>query len=204
MKHNQTFGCSVFALKNALAAGGKLPKSSPRARLGLNHSQNVNFVSNLSTGLVSPQFHSKFDDFFETIRHSAPDFVNSAQWCFLTGLKRNDGSMMPRNIEVAGPNCEESLGSITLDKTIQFESKVSHEEHDDDQASHQNPAQAFEGDAPPIHNAATSSYGHVPTMSKAIAGSVEQHNFYVSKNMFYMAAHNVTHHNGDQVHDWHL
>ena len=36
MKHNHTFGCPVFAFQNALAAGGKLPKWSPGARLGLN------------------------------------------------------------------------------------------------------------------------------------------------------------------------
>ena len=86
MKHNHTFGCPVFALQNKLAAGSKLPKWSLRARLGLNfgpspnHARNVNLVLNLSTGLVSPQFHCQVDDFFETTRYSAPDVVTSAQW----------------------------------------------------------------------------------------------------------------------------
>ena len=163
MKNNHTFGCPVFVLQNALAACSKLPTWSPRARLGLNlgpspnHAWNVNLVSNLSTGLVSPQFHCRFDDFFETTRYSAPDVVTSAQWRFLVGLKKNDRSRMPSNIEVAGPNCEEPLGCITLEDPIQFESEVSHDKENENQASHQNPAKASEGDNPPSHDVGTSS-----------------------------------------------
>jgi hypothetical protein len=61
MKHLHTFGCPVFALQNALAAGNRLPKwSTTRAWIGLNmgpspmHVQNVDLVLNLHTGLVSP------------------------------------------------------------------------------------------------------------------------------------------------------
>ena len=78
MKHNHTFGCLLFGLQKALAAGSKLPKWSPRARLGINlgpspnHAWNVNLVLHLSSGLVLPQFHCRFDDFFETTRYSAP------------------------------------------------------------------------------------------------------------------------------------
>ena len=150
MKHNHTFGCPVFALQNALAAGGKLPKWSSRARLELNlgpspnHAWNVNLVLNLSTSLFSPQY-------------SAPDVVTSAQWRLLAGLKKNDGSRMPSNIEVAVPNCEEPLGNVTLEDPIQFESKVSLEKENENQASHQNPARASEGDNPPRWDASTSS-----------------------------------------------
>jgi hypothetical protein len=67
MAHNHTFACPVFALQNQLAAGNSIPKWSPRARLGLNlgqspmHTRNVYLVLNLSTGLVSPQYHCRFD-----------------------------------------------------------------------------------------------------------------------------------------------
>ena len=141
MKHNHIFGCPVFVLQHAPAAGSKLPKWSPRARLGLNlgplpnHARNFNLVLNLLTGLVSPQFNCRFNDFFETTRCSAPDVVTSAQWCFLAGLKRNHGSMIPRSIEVAGPNCEEPLGTITSDNPIQFEPNISHDEENEDQSS---------------------------------------------------------------------
>jgi hypothetical protein len=72
MKHVHTFGCSVFALQNALASGNQLPQWSPHAHLGLNlgpcpmHARNVYLVLNLITGCVSPQYHCRFDDFFET------------------------------------------------------------------------------------------------------------------------------------------
>lgn len=69
------FGClaSCFALRNRLAGGNLLPKWAPRARLGLNlgpymmHAAcNVSLVLNLATGLVLPQSHCNFDNFFET------------------------------------------------------------------------------------------------------------------------------------------
>jgi hypothetical protein len=68
MKHVHTFACPVFALQNALAASNAVPKWSPRAQSGLNlgpspmHARNVYLVLNLSTGLVSPQFHCHYDN----------------------------------------------------------------------------------------------------------------------------------------------
>ena len=64
MKHIHTFGCPVFASNNALASGNQIPKWSPRACLGLNlgpypmHARNVYLILSLSTGLLSPQYHS--------------------------------------------------------------------------------------------------------------------------------------------------
>ncbi len=92
MKHIHTFGCPVFALHNMLAKGKKTPRWSPRARLGLNlgtfpmHARNVYLVLNLSTGCVSPQYHCRFDDFFETTRHGAPDVLDTITWQMLAGL----------------------------------------------------------------------------------------------------------------------
>jgi hypothetical protein len=94
MKHAHTFGCPVFALQNALASGKSLPRWSPRARLGLNlgsspmHARNVYLVLNLTTGCVSPQYHCRFDDFFETTRHGGPDVSGSICWQQLAGLDR--------------------------------------------------------------------------------------------------------------------
>ncbi len=92
MAHHHTFACPVFALQNALAAGSMIPKWSPRARLGLNlgqsptHARNVYLVLNLSTGLVSPQYHCCFDDFFETTKYCAPDVAVSSTWQQLAGF----------------------------------------------------------------------------------------------------------------------
>jgi hypothetical protein len=94
MKHVHTFACPVFALQNALAAGNEVPKWSPRARLGLNlgpspmHARNVYLVLNLSTRLVSPQYHCRFDNFFETMKYGGPDVSISSTWQQLAQLGR--------------------------------------------------------------------------------------------------------------------
>jgi hypothetical protein len=86
MKDNYTFSCPVFPLQNDLASGSKIPKWSPRARLGLNlglspfHARNVSLVLNLTTGLCSPQFHCRFDDFFETTQLSQADVDAQPLW----------------------------------------------------------------------------------------------------------------------------
>jgi hypothetical protein len=37
-------------------------------------------------GCVSPQYHCRFDDFFETTRHSGPDVSGTISWQLLAGL----------------------------------------------------------------------------------------------------------------------
>jgi hypothetical protein len=92
MKHHHAFGCPVFALENDLAAGISFPHWSPRAHLGINlgsspsHARNVYLVLNLYTGCVSPQYHCRFNNFFETVRHGGPDVSVSTAWQQLSGL----------------------------------------------------------------------------------------------------------------------
>ncbi len=70
-----------------------------RARLGLNlgpcpnHMQNVYLVLNLITGCVSPQYHCKFDDFFETTHHGGPDVSGTICWQQLAGLTQMNQSL---------------------------------------------------------------------------------------------------------------
>ena len=67
------FGCPVYVLHNTLQARIKISKWDSHSRLGLylgpspRHARSVGLVLNLRTGLVSPQFHMKFDDYFETV-----------------------------------------------------------------------------------------------------------------------------------------
>ena len=42
------------------------------------------------------------------------------------------------------------------------------------------------------------------TIAEAMAESVEQHGFYGSKNMFFMAADSVTHCSDNDFHDLHI
>jgi hypothetical protein len=94
MKHVHTFGCPVFALQNALASGNQLPRWSPCAHLGLNlgpnpmHARNVYLVLNLITGCISPQYHCRFDNFFETTQLGRPDVSGTICWQQLARLDR--------------------------------------------------------------------------------------------------------------------
>ena len=74
------FRCPVYILDNRVQAGMKISKWHTRARVGLYlrhspmHAKSVSLVLNISTGLVSPQFHIKFDDFFETVNKLDDNF----------------------------------------------------------------------------------------------------------------------------------
>jgi hypothetical protein len=88
----------VFALNNTLASNKALPRWDPRARLGLNlepsptHARNVHLVLSLTTGLVSPQFHVHFDDFFETCKYGVTDGGLASTWQCLAGFKRGSSN----------------------------------------------------------------------------------------------------------------
>ncbi len=86
MKHLHTFGCPVFVLENNLAAGNPILHWSPYAHLGVNlgpsplHTRNVYLVLNLHTGCVSLQYHCRFDNFFEMVKHGGPDISVLTAW----------------------------------------------------------------------------------------------------------------------------
>ena len=92
LKHHHTFGCPVYALNNALQAGHSILKWKSRARLGLylghspRHSSNIHLVLNLTTGLVSPQFHVQFDDMFDSVNPKHGNPPTHSTWQQLAGL----------------------------------------------------------------------------------------------------------------------
>ena len=87
-------GCPVYVLQNSLQAGQQIPKWHKRARLGLylghspTHARSVALVLNLSIGLVSPQFHVKFDKFFETVNKYDNKYPN--QWKAVTHFEKEN------------------------------------------------------------------------------------------------------------------
>ena len=96
MKNMHTFGCPVFALQNALSAGYSISQWNPRYCIGLNlgpsplHARNLYLVLSLTTGLVSPQFHCRFNDFAKTCKYGMSEVgTHSTQsmWQYLAGLK---------------------------------------------------------------------------------------------------------------------
>ena len=98
LRHFHPFGCPVYVLNDKLAAGKSIPKWHKRARMGVylgrspNHAQSVALVLNLATGLVSPQFHLKFDDLFETVKGQLtyPNTWKSATHFQRAGTKRTE------------------------------------------------------------------------------------------------------------------
>ena len=80
------FGCPVYVLEPKLQDGKKIPKWSPRARLGMFlgfstlHSSLVPLVLNVKTGKISPQYHVIFDDKFETVPSLSDGQDLDEQW----------------------------------------------------------------------------------------------------------------------------
>jgi hypothetical protein len=82
------WGCPVYVLDKRIADGMKIPKWAPRSNrfiyMGVSskHATTVPLLLNPDSGVISPQFHVVFDDWFTTIGASneqLPDF-NSEQW----------------------------------------------------------------------------------------------------------------------------
>jgi hypothetical protein len=74
LNHHHHIGVPVYVLDRALQLGYKIPKWWPRAQVGIylgkspRHARNVGLVLNPMTGMVSPLFHLRYDDTFETIQ----------------------------------------------------------------------------------------------------------------------------------------
>ena len=221
----------MFALQNALAGGGTLPRWSPRAQLGLNlgpspsHARNVTLVLSLTSGLVSPQYHCTYDDFFNTTQFASPEMSVASTWQQLAGLTR--ASYVP-TIEQLNPivNPTYPIGAPTQPSQLAFNDEpVMHPENEfvfDPTDSHDDPAtQAEQQPPPPIIPelptvpatvsvaAGISSRGRQRTMSRAMQESIAQKDFYGRKGMHYMASratiiHTNSYLDDDTFHDWHL
>ena len=96
--HFHAFGCPTYVLDDPLQSGQGVPKWKQRARLGVylgpspSHARTVALILNPRTGHVSPQFHVKFDDFFETVGNKPTD-MNTPEptWKYLSGFAiKND------------------------------------------------------------------------------------------------------------------
>ena len=221
MKDIHAFGCPVFALQSALAGGGTLPHWSPRARLGLNlgqspsHARNVNLVLSLSTGLVSPQYHCTYDDFFETTKYGVPETSISGIWQQLAGLTR--ATQVPTvehrvTTSIVSPpssfSDRQSPSSRTPSSNTYSEDYTEHSssfEHDfifDPSDSVEIPATAEQEPNPAQHshpapdvapiNGGISSRGRQRTLSRAMQDSIAQKNFYSHRGMHYMAVTAMT------------
>jgi Reverse transcriptase (RNA-dependent DNA polymerase)/GAG-pre-integrase domain len=85
------FGCPAYALDGKIQSGNKAPKWDTRARLAIyigpstQHARTVGLLLSLTSGLVSPQFHVRYDDTFETLKQGASNVPSN--WQQLSGLE---------------------------------------------------------------------------------------------------------------------
>ena len=222
LKHMHTLGCPVFALQNELSSGRTIPHWSPHARLGINlgpspaHARNVYLTLNLHTGCVSPQFHCRFDNFYEMVKHGGPDVSVPSIWQQLAGLitatqrqsmefydeslnqfqhisrtdavpSSSNASAVPDDVFVDFFHENDTESIATAPETLQV---------------YNNPPQENASISPNISlDAGTSSRRRARKMSRAMAESISQREFFGKDKMHYMAARAVTKHDYNHAQD---
>ena len=105
LRHFHAFGCPTYVLDNALQSRQGAPKWRQRSRLRVylgpspNHAWSVALVLNPRTGHISPQFHVKFNDLFETVQRKSTDLdAPEPEWKYLSGFAIQKGQPKPRTI----------------------------------------------------------------------------------------------------------
>ena len=100
LRHFHAFGCPTYVLDNALQSGQGVSKWKQHACLGVylgpspSHARTVALVLNPRTGHISPQFHIKFDDFFESVGDSRTDMdAPKPEWKYLSGFAIKNGAV---------------------------------------------------------------------------------------------------------------
>ena len=97
-KHWKPFGCPVYVLDPSLRGSTRIHhKWKDRSRVGIylgrspHHNRNVALVLNPETGLVSPQYHVKFDPHFDTVKQLYGEGTkHMSMWQVKAGLVRNE------------------------------------------------------------------------------------------------------------------
>ena len=88
LKQFHTFGCPAYVLDGDLQSGVRRShhKWGDRARIAINlgpspnHGSSVSLLLNTQTGTVSPQFHAKYDDHFDTTRKDSATRLPKCLW----------------------------------------------------------------------------------------------------------------------------
>ena len=83
----------MYVLDAKLQSGKPLPKWRSQAQMGVylgvspNHTHSIALILNPHTEHVSPQFHSKHDDFFKMVTDKVTDFDHpTPEWMYLSNL----------------------------------------------------------------------------------------------------------------------
>jgi hypothetical protein len=206
LRHNHTFGCPVYALDNRLQANGRIPKWNPRARLGINlgtsprHASSVTLVLNLDTGLVSPQYHLQYDDFFETVRPSAGNEGTFSQWQYISGLKTlqerkrlppSEGVMFQNEPEPTIPPTEVTPNKLNLPDNTETNNSESNKDianatGTNDSPDKSNEQQLFNTEE---QTQSVSRYGRIRKPTQRMKESLEQQRQAIAFQSYYEAMH---------------
>ena len=87
------FGCPAYVWKDPKKAVGGSRKWDARARLGMylgkspKHARSVALILDTSSGLVSPQFHARFDTRFESVQQTPDQAASPVSWKRAAGLE---------------------------------------------------------------------------------------------------------------------
>jgi hypothetical protein len=199
-----------------LASGSQLPRCSPRAHLGLNlgpspmTARNVYLIFKSVTGRVSPQYQFCFNDFFEMTRHGAPDVSCTICWQQLANLDCAKTVLsevsMPNQHSITfleTPSDEEphtmshpvfepnTFDTTSDDYSVSEAFQVSQNSH----TLQQNQSSCTIDELMPVEptvTAGTSQRGQVCTMSRRMAESVSQQNFYGNQGMHFISSQATT------------
>ena len=141
-KHYKPFGCPVYVLDKSLQSNSPFHKWKQRSRVGIyigpspQHARNVALVLDRATGLVSPQFHVKFDPSFQSVkgdnqpytwqmkaglvsqREKAPQAQRNQQSLPANNTGKVDGTQRPSagESERHGGNNDHQMGSGEADQ----------------------------------------------------------------------------------------
>lgn len=92
-----SFGCPAYVWSHRKQNGESMKKWMARARVGIYlgqspaHARSVALVLSLDTGLVSPQYHVRYDDLFETTQTAEIPISKWQQKChFIKGVARSE------------------------------------------------------------------------------------------------------------------
>lgn len=95
LRSEHPFGCPAYVLDSSLQNRHKIDKWADRARLGIYigpspaHAGSVGLILSMKTGLVSPQFHVRYDNSFETIKEWKKTGEPSCLWQQKCGFTRH-------------------------------------------------------------------------------------------------------------------
>jgi len=116
-KHHRLFGCPVYVLNRALQQNLPHGKWDVRSKVGIYlgsspiHNRNIALVMDKDTGRVSPQFHIKYDMYFQTVMQNKIPTL----WQVTTGFAKVDTDKAQEDINVKPPSKKRKGAKQTLE-----------------------------------------------------------------------------------------